>query len=79
LQLAQFLAPVSGGRQAALETASRTRLFARATSLGEMESLIEHRASILGPESRTPRNLLRLSVGIEEPADLIADVEQALK
>jgi cystathionine gamma-synthase len=70
---------VSGGRQAALETASRTRLFARATSLGGVESLIEHRASIEGPESRTPQNLLRLSVGIEEPVDLIADLEQALK
>jgi cystathionine gamma-synthase len=70
---------VSAGRQAALETASRTRLFARATSLGAVESLIEHRASIEGPESRTPQNLLRLSVGIEEPADLIADLEQALE
>jgi cystathionine gamma-synthase len=70
---------VSGGRQAALATAARTRLFARATSLGGVESLIEHRASIEGPESRTPQNLLRLSVGIEEPADLIADLEQALK
>jgi cystathionine gamma-synthase len=70
---------VSGGRQAALETASRTRLFARATSLGGVESLIEHRASIEGPESRTPQNLLRLSVGIEESADLIADLEQALE
>jgi cystathionine gamma-synthase len=70
---------VSGGRQAVLETASRTRLFARATSLGGVESLIEHRASIEGPESRTPQNLLRLSVGIEEPVDLIADLEQALK
>ncbi|TLY86218.1 MAG: hypothetical protein E6K44_12085 [Gammaproteobacteria bacterium] len=70
---------VSGGRQAALETASRTRLFARATSLGGVASLIEHRASIEGPESRTPQNLLRLSVGIEEPADLIADLEQALE
>jgi cystathionine gamma-synthase len=44
-----------------------------------VESLIEHRASIEGPESRTPQNLLRLSVGIEEPADLIADLEQALE
>jgi cystathionine gamma-synthase len=70
---------VSGGRQAALETASRTRLFARATSLGGVESLIEHRASIEGPGSRTPQNLLRLSIGIEEPADLIADLEQALE
>jgi len=70
---------VSGGQQAALDVASRTQLFARATSLGAVESLIEHRASIEGPQSRTPLNLLRLSVGIEEPADLIADLEQALK
>jgi cystathionine gamma-synthase len=70
---------MAAGRQAALELASRTRLFARATSLGAVESLIEHRASIEGPESRTPQNLLRLSIGIEEPADLIADLEQALQ
>jgi cystathionine gamma-synthase len=70
---------VAGGREAALDIAGRTRLFARATSLGAVESLIEHRASIEGPLSRTPQNLLRLSVGIEEPADLIADLEQALK
>ena len=70
---------VSGGQQAALDVASRTQLFARATSLGSVESLIEHRASIEGPQSRTPQNLLRLSVGIEEPTDLIADLEQALK
>jgi cystathionine gamma-synthase len=70
---------VSGGQQAALDVASRTHLFARATSLGAVESLIEHRASIEGPQSRTPQNLLRLSVGIEEPTDLIADLEQALK
>ena len=70
---------VSGGQQAALDVASRTHLFARATSLGTVESLIEHRASIEGPQSRTPQNLLRLSIGIEEPTDLIADLEQALK
>ena len=46
---------------------------------GAVESLIEHRASIEGPQSRTPQNLLRLSVGIEEPADLIADLDQALE
>lgn len=69
---------VCGGRQAALDTAARTRLFTRATSLGSVESLIEHRASIEGPQSRTPQNLLRLSIGIEEPQDLIADLAQAL-
>ncbi len=70
---------VRGGREAALRVAARTRLFRRATSLGGVESLIEHRASIEGPGSRTPDNLLRLSVGIEEPGDLLADLTQALE
>jgi cystathionine gamma-synthase len=70
---------VAGGEAAALRVAGRTRLFTRATSLGGVESLIEHRASIEGPGTRVPENLLRLSVGIEEPADLIADLEQALR
>ena len=69
---------VAGGKEAALRVASRTRLFTRATSLGAVESLIEHRASIEGPNSRTPQNLLRLSIGIEEPDDLIDDLTQAL-
>jgi cystathionine gamma-synthase len=70
---------VSGGEQAALDTAASTHLFTRATSLGSVESLIEHRASIEGPQSLTPKNLLRLSIGIEEPEDLIADLAQALE
>lgn len=70
---------LAAGQQAALRTASRTRLFTHATSLGALESLIEHRASIEGPGSRTPQNLLRLSVGIEEPEDLIDDLAQALQ
>jgi cystathionine gamma-synthase len=70
---------VAGGREAALRAAARTRLFTRATSLGAVESLIEHRASIEGPQSRTPQNLLRLAVGIEEPEDLIEDLAQALE
>ena len=49
-----------------------------ATSLGGVESLIEHRATIEGPHSQVPANLLRLSIGLEEHADLIADLEQAL-
>ena len=69
---------ISGGAEAAMRVASRTRLFTRATSLGGVESLIEHRASIEGPGSRTPQNLLRLSVGIEEPGDLVEDLAQAL-
>jgi cystathionine gamma-synthase len=70
---------IAGDRQAALRVAARTRLFTRATSLGGVESLIEHRASIEGPGSRAPENLLRLSVGIEEPEDLIEDLTQALQ
>ena len=70
---------VAAGEQTAIRAAARTRVFTRATSLGSVESLIEHRASIEGPGSRTPRNLLRLSIGIEEPADLIADLAQALQ
>jgi cystathionine gamma-synthase len=69
---------VAGGEAAAMRVAGRTRLFTRATSLGGVESLIEHRASIEGPGSRAPANLLRLSVGIEEPEDLIEDLAQAL-
>ena len=69
---------LAGGREAAMRAASRTHLFTRATSLGGVESLIEHRASIEGPGSRTPQNLLRLSVGVEEPEDLVADLAQAL-
>jgi len=70
---------VAGGEAAALRVAGGTRLFTRATSLGGVESLIEHRASIEGPGSRVPGNLLRLSIGIEEPEDLIEDLAQALK
>ena len=58
--------------------AARCRLVIRATSLGGAHSLIEHRASVEGPQTRTPQNLLRLSVGLEHPDDLIADLEQAL-
>jgi cystathionine gamma-synthase len=70
---------VKGGRAAALETAARMSLFVRATSLGGVESLIEHRASVEGPGSTTPQNLLRLSIGIEDCEDLIADLSQALQ
>lgn len=69
---------VAGGRAAAMEVAAACRLFTRATSLGGVESLIEHRASIEGPGSRTPDDLLRLSIGLESVADLVADLEQAL-
>ncbi|MFQ6017791.1 MAG: trans-sulfuration enzyme family protein [Kiloniellaceae bacterium] len=69
---------VGGGAEAALAVAKRVRVFVRATSLGGVESLIEHRASIEGPESPVPEDLLRLSIGIEDAGDLIADLEQAL-
>ena len=69
---------VRGGRDDAMAVAARTRLFRRATSLGGAESLIEHRASIEGPASTTPQNLLRLSVGIEDFSDLEADLQAAL-
>jgi len=67
-----------GGQTAAIETAARVRVFKRATSLGGVESLIEHRASIEGPSTTVPGDLLRLSVGLESPDDLIADLEAAL-
>ncbi len=69
---------VEGGKAAAFDVASKTRLFTRATSLGSYESLIEHRASVEGPHSTTPQDLLRVSVGLENPEDLIADLAQAL-
>jgi cystathionine gamma-synthase len=67
-----------GGQEAALRVAAKVRLFTRATSLGGTESLIEHRASIEGPGTRTPANLLRVSVGLENAEDLVEDLEQAL-
>ena len=66
---------VRGGRESAMQAAARCRLFIRATSLGGTHSLIEHRASVEGPQSKTPQSLLRLSVGLEHPDDLIADLE----
>jgi cystathionine gamma-synthase len=70
---------IRGGRAEAFAVAARTQLFVRATSLGGVESLIEHRASIEGPHSVTPQNLLRVSVGLEHVDDLIADLDQALR
>ena len=69
---------VRGGEEAAIAVAARVRLWKRATSLGGVESLIEHRASIEGPGSPVPRDLLRLSVGLEATTDLYADLAQAL-
>jgi cystathionine gamma-synthase len=70
---------VSGGVSAAIATAARVELWKRATSLGGVESLIEHRASIEGAGSPCPPNLLRLSAGIEDVNDLYADLDQALR
>lgn len=70
---------VEGGAAAAMAVAGKLRIFTQATSLGGVESLVEHRASVEGPTTRTPQNLLRLSIGLEHPDDLIADLEQALR
>jgi cystathionine gamma-synthase len=70
---------IKGGEAEAMKVAANLKLITRATSLGGVESLIEHRASIEGPDSKTPKNLLRFSVGLEHPDDLITDLEQALE
>lgn len=70
---------VAGGKDAAMRVAANVQLFTRATSLGGVESLIEHRASIEGPQSTTPQGLLRTSIGLEHPDDLIDDLAQALE
>jgi cystathionine gamma-synthase len=69
---------VGGGEAAAIATAARVKLWKRATSLGGVESLVEHRASVEGPGTPCPTDLLRLSVGIEDAGDLIEDLDQAL-
>ncbi|HEX6441468.1 MAG TPA: PLP-dependent transferase [Stellaceae bacterium] len=69
---------VKGGAEAAIATAARVQVWKRATSLGGVESLVEHRASVEGAGSPVPPDLLRLSVGIEDPDDLIKDLRQAL-
>ena len=70
---------VRGGTRAAIATAARVRLWKRATSLGGVESLIEHRASVEGKDSPCPPDLLRLSVGLEDAEDLFADLDWALR
>ena len=69
---------VRGGRDEAVGVASRARLFTNATSLGGTESLVEHRFSMEGAESKSPPDLLRLSVGLEHPDDLVSDLLHAL-
>jgi cystathionine gamma-synthase len=70
---------VAAGEQAAISTAARVELWKRATSLGGVESLIEHRASVEGPDTPCPTDLLRLSVGLEDPDELYADLDRALR
>jgi cystathionine gamma-synthase len=70
---------VRGGEIAAIAAAANVRLWKRATSLGGTESLLEHRASVEGDDTPCPRDLLRLSTGVEDVGDLVADIEQALK
>jgi cystathionine gamma-synthase len=70
---------IRGSRSDAIAVVERARLFTRATSLGGVESLIEHRASTEGPGSTTPPSLIRLSVGLEHPQDLIDDLTQAME
>jgi len=70
---------VRGGAAEALALAGRLKLVTHATSLGGVESLVEHRASVEGPNSTTPPNLLRVSVGLENVEDLEADFAQGLK
>ncbi len=69
---------VRGGRPRAIEVASRVRLFVNAGSLGGSESLIQHSVSVMHSAGAVPEDLLRLSIGLEHPEDLIADLEQAL-
>jgi cystathionine gamma-synthase len=69
---------VKGGANAALSAIGKLRVWKRATSLGGVESLVEHRSSVEGPQSPTPPDLLRLSVGLEDVDDLVHDLDQAL-
>jgi cystathionine gamma-synthase len=69
---------VKASRDEAIAVTAKTKIFIRATSLGGVESLIEHRASIEGPGTTSPDNLLRLSIGLENADDLIDDLDQAL-
>jgi cystathionine gamma-synthase len=70
---------VRGGRAEAFKLAGGLKLFTRATSLGGSESLIEHRASVEGAHTRAPENLLRVSIGLEHPDDLVEDLRNGLE
>jgi cystathionine gamma-synthase len=69
---------IKGGRASAIEVASRVRLFINAGSLGGSESLIQHAVSVMQSAGAVPEDLLRLSIGLEHPEDLMADLKQAL-
>ena len=69
---------VKGGSDEARKVVNSVKIFIQATSLGGVESLIEHRASVEGPDTKTPQNLIRVSVGLENSEDLIEDLNQAL-
>jgi cystathionine gamma-synthase len=69
---------MKGGQSAAMAVAAKVQIFTRATSFGGTHSLIEHRASVEAPDTKTPVNLLRCSIGLEHPDDLIDDLRQAL-
>jgi cystathionine gamma-synthase len=69
---------LAGGEAVAKAFTGRLRVFKQATSLGSVESLAEHRASVEGPDTTCPPDLVRLSIGIEHLGDLRADIEQAL-
>lgn len=70
---------VKGGQAEAFKVCAGVKIFTHATSLGGPHSLIEHRASVEGAATRSPANLLRLSIGLEHPDDLIEDLQQALR
>ena len=70
---------VAAGKEAAIDVVRRVKLFVRATSLGGVESLMEHRWSTEGPGSTTPENLIRVSLGLEHSEDLVEDLSDALK
>jgi cystathionine gamma-synthase len=82
-QMSQFGGMLSfqirGTKEQAFAFTGKLKIIRRATSLGGVESLIEHRASIEGPQSKTPENLLRFSVGLENVDDLITDLDEALR
>lgn len=69
---------LKGGEQAALKVVNNVKIFTQATSLGGVESLIEHRYSVEGPDTKTPKNLVRVSVGLEHIDDLIDDLKDVL-